>query len=78
MDKNIPTNNWREGMQGIVQPVEMPNEFTALDPRAAERELHERAAEIEKIAHDNAMNNPINLANQMYDLMAQYHKKIEY
>lgn len=79
-DVNAPKRNWRDGMQGIVQPMRstLADEVEALNPKSADRAMHERAAELEKITHNNAMYNPINLASQMYDLMSQYHKKIDY
>ena len=84
VNKDTTTNDWRKGFQGFFLPEkgEIPgfNEFMAVhcSERDAYNKQHEEAAKLEKLAHDNAMYNPINLAGQMYDLMAMYNKKMGY
>lgn len=78
LDKNIPDNKWKDVTQGIVQPIETPNEVEALNPKTAYEQMHKQREEIERAVHDHAMNDPVNLARQMYSLMDQYHKKIGY
>ena len=82
IDKDTTKNDWHKSFEGCFIPgddVPDAGAFMAIHSEAdAHAEMHRRAAEIEQIAHHNAMNNPINLASQMYDLMSMYHKKMEY
>lgn len=83
INKDTTKNDWHKAFQGLFVPNdEVPDAgaFMAVhcSAKLAHDAMHERAAKIEKITHDNALYNPINLANQMYDLMSMYHKKIEY
>lgn len=82
IDKDTTNNDWHKSFEGCFIPGDdVPDlgAFMAVNSEASiYAEMNKRAAEIEKIAHDNAMNNPINLASQMYDLMSMYHKKMEY
>jgi hypothetical protein len=84
VEKDTTKNDWHSAFQGFMLPdssgVPDAGAFMAVhcSEKLAYEEMHRRAAEVEKLTHDNAMNNPINLASQMYDMMSMYHKKMGY
>lgn len=84
IDKDTTSNDWHKAFEGFFLPDagEIPsfNEFMAVNcsEKDAYYKQHAEAAALEKMAHDNAMYNPINLAGQMYDLMSMYNKKMGY